>query len=250
MNVTHQQALATAISGDSATTQFNARGIQAYRRNLRAKAYRALATTYRTVDLLLGSRPMAVLARLFLEEKGRTEFDWGAWGSDFPIWLASQPVCERHPYLPDIAQLDLAVHICDRAANSQINFESMQLLDTEDSYTTCFSFSPGASLIQSDFPIVDIYSAHRKSATNPDLASSRYKLRMGIGQTALIWRKNWQTHVIEPQRNELVWLRLLKNSGSIGTTLDSASDQTEALDVFLTRAIRDQLVCGLATCTT
>lgn len=241
-----QQALADAIFGHTDGAQFDVRGLEAYRRNLVASAARALEVSYPTIRLLLGEDLLKRFAGQFLRQHGRRVSDWGMWGAEFPAWLRAHPMSQEHPYLQDVARLDWAVHQCDRAADAIVDADSLSTLASQDIYSVTLSFAPGARLVRSSFPIVDIYCAHQQRPDNPDLSAVPEKLRQGVGQTALIWRQGWRSMVREPVPEEMALLALLDSPGSLGEALDASSATAASLPTWLPSAIEAQLVTGIS----
>jgi hypothetical protein len=186
------------------------------------------------------------LAQGYLRDSGKKVGDWGDWGEHFPDWISAHLNELNLPYLADCARLDWLIHRADRSIDKQPDYASFEDIANYDDYNFSFEFATGAALIESTYPIVSIYDAHRGSSLNPDLQSASDKLAKGIGETALVWRRAWQPMVREVFNSELPWLALLNNPNkSVRDIFIEQDAPIMPIESWLSNALAEQLVIGL-----
>lgn len=241
----HQDLLAATIAGSSDEHPYASRGVTIYRRNRAAAAARALSVSYPTIALLLGDKLTALFAGEYLGEVGKHSADWGAWGDDFAAWLQQHPISREHPYLPDTARLDWAVHCCNRAADAQPDAETLQLLESHDDREIFAILAPGTALVSSRYPVLDIVAAHRENPAEPDLRTVRAKLERGVGQNTLVWRKGLLAQLREPLSGELPWLQQTLARRTLGEAFAGAGPTDMPLRDWLAIGFDTQLVTKL-----
>lgn len=212
----YQQSLIDAIRGagrrplfigiDKHSGNFYPRGLNVFRRNLFMAASRALTISYPTIALLLGEPMLANMAQGFILNSTKSEYDWAAWGGDFPQWLSTHSIVNSHPYIVDCARLDWVVHTCNRGGDTVIDGQSLTLLETKDINNIFLKVSPNVCLIDSDFPIVSIYQAHKENPEQPDLEQIKLMLSQGQGEAALVSRTSLRTKVRKVGANKMFGL--------------------------------------------
>lgn len=200
------------------------RGLKVYQANGHALAVRALSACYPVLAQLLGEDSFAALARAFWHTQPPTQGDVAQWGEGLPAFLTHNDQLQAEPYLPDVARLEWALHRCAMAVDAQPDLPSFQLLMECEPTEVTLVLAPGCALVQSDWPVVSIWSAHRLA--DSDFAEARHRLKAGLCETALVWREGLRPRVREalPGETELIaGLRL-------GQPLNQALDAAPALD--------------------
>lgn len=79
---------------------------------------KALEAVYQVVARLVGGRCFDGLARRFIRQVPSRGGDLHQFGGEFADFLAATPLAEDHPYLPDVARLEWAVHRMFHARDS------------------------------------------------------------------------------------------------------------------------------------
>lgn len=241
-----QLQLLEAIFSKGDVRGLEPRGLKIYRRNLIAQATRTLVITYPTVACLVGANQMHSLARGYLREYRKSVFNWSHWGESFPSWLATQDAAIGHQYLPDCALLDWLVHTASSAPDRDFDLTSISAAVSLDHLNLSLRFAPGCAVLDSPFPVVSIYQAHRENSLYPDLREANALLQRGEGQTALIWRRGPHVHLRTVPGAEKQWLQLLEKEGmTLGEVIQTISTTTMPLNTWLEIAIREQLIVGL-----
>ena len=181
-------------------------GVAAYLTNRDAGAQRALAQACPTVQALVGEQDFARLAGDFWCAHPPQRGDLGEWGAALPGWLAARPALASWPWLGDCAQLDLAVHGNERAADASMDVASLARLDADDGARCRLALMPGTALVSSPWPIAHLYEAHRSGPagalqmSQQSLAALRTALHDGVGEHALVVREGWRAvvHSLDP----------------------------------------------------
>lgn len=258
-----QQALLTALfahPGDGAafpldlatdTTQTH-RGWMAYRANGHAMAERTLGAAYPVVAALLGADNFALLARDLWHRHPPIHGDLARWGEALPRWLAGCDTLADVPYLADVARVEWALHDAATWADATADMASFARLSSEDPAGLTLALAPGTSLIDSDFPVVDLITAHRNE--EPEFSEVGAMLRSGVKQTALIWRQGLRPRLAPCPPVEQVLLRALMERRDLVSALNATSTAEPAsgsrfdldfdFSVWLTGAVTDGLVIG------
>ncbi|MDR7267488.1 hypothetical protein J2X20_000117 [Pelomonas saccharophila] len=151
-----QQAFVDALLGRGdapVTLTGTARGLTAYRRNLQALSAQALAVPFARLREALGEDEFASLAWTFWRTHPPESGDLGQWGGALEAFLVER--AGEASGLPDLARLDWALHQAERAADADLDVESLTLLGTTAPESLGLRLRPGVALItQQDGPVL------------------------------------------------------------------------------------------------
>ena len=244
-NRIEQNNLLAAIVGLDSTSVFNQKGLEAYQRNFKANACRALSISFPVVYQLLGEELFNELVSVFSVQSIPDIGDWSEWGSEFPNWLAQHDISNEFPYLKDCAQLDWLHHQCERAENPTLDFDSFQWLADENAAAGTLTVNSTAVIFHSRFPIVDIWQVHQEQTGNQSepFASIRKKLAEQEEQTALVVRHHWQAKVTALNATEQQWLNLLLAGSSLEHAIEQMPEHF-SFEQWLPEAIEKHLITG------
>ncbi len=251
-----QQALLNAVFGawDKAalngsvtqTDTLRVRGLRAYRSNGHALAERALGAAFPVIAQLLGEENFGALARAFWHAYPPAHGDMGEWGLELATFVAQAPQLVEEPYLADVARTEWALHRAATCADAEIDAASFCLLvDCAPSGVTLVC-SPAMQVVQSAWPVASIVQAHLSHVPNgperPALAMAGERLRNGVAETAVIWRRALKPMLREAEPGEAALLAALQS----GTSLQAALDAAPALDfnAWLMPAVQSGLIAG------
>ncbi len=177
-------AINTSANGINYTQN---RGIQTYQANASASARRSMQAAYPVIAQLIGEDAFAHLARDFWAQHPPTRGDLAQWGSELAGFIAPISALQTEPYLSDVAKVEWALHSAATAADMVADFATFALLTEQEPDALTLQFAPGTSLIQSQYPIASIVTAHLYA--NPSFEEVGFKLRQNMPETALIWRQ-------------------------------------------------------------
>lgn len=151
-----QQALVDALLGrGSAPTSLTRgeRGLAAYRNNLQALSAQALAVPFARLRDTLGEADFASLAWTFWRANPPERGDLAQWGGALEGFLVER--AGEASGLPDLARLDWASHQAERAADAELDAESLALLGTTPPEQLWLQLRPGVAWVaQSDGPVL------------------------------------------------------------------------------------------------
>jgi Putative DNA-binding domain len=216
------QTASTAMAGY--LSQPWERGLRVYQANGHALAVRALGASYPVLAQLMGQDSFAALARAFWHECPPVRGDVGQWGEALPAFLTHNPQLQEEPYLPDLARVEWALHLCARAADAQADLPSFKLLMECEPAELTLVLAPGCALVHSNWPVVSMWSAHQM--VESDFSELRQQLNVGRSEVALVWREGFRPRVREALPGEAELIASL----SLGQALNQALDAAPALD--------------------
>jgi hypothetical protein len=197
-----------------------ARGLQAYRANAGAQAERALAAAFPTVAQLVGEDSFASLARALWHAQPPQRGDLGGWGEALPAFVAAAPQLAGEPYLADVARLDWALHLADRAADPG-TVSGLEHLAGHDPAALWLRLTEGLMLLNSAYPVASLWQAHRSDAADR-FAPVREALAAGRGEHALVWRHGFRASVLALPEADASFVRALLDGRSLAAALDAA----------------------------
>lgn len=151
-----QQALVDALLGRGdapAGVTGGERGLAAYRNNLKALSTQALAVPFVQLREGLGDEEFATLAWSFWRAHPPERGDLAQWGGALEGFLLARAGADSG--LPDLARLDWAVHLAERAADAELDADSLALLGSTPPESLWLQLRPGVGLLaQQDGPML------------------------------------------------------------------------------------------------
>jgi hypothetical protein len=199
------------------------RGLTAYRAHGLALAERALAAVFPTVQQVVGADAFANLARSHWQKHPPTQGDVALWGDSLPSFLAHEEALRDEPYLPDLARLEWAVHVADRAQDGDAAPQGLPLLAAHDPAQLGVQLAAGMALVPSRYPIVRIWQAHRRVAEDR-FDAVRAAFLNNEADHALVWRQGWRVQVKAVAAAEARFTQALLAGRSLGAALLDAGD--------------------------
>ena len=226
------------------------RGLAAYRTNAGALAERALAAAFPTLQQLVGETSFGVLARHFWQRRPPRAGDLALWGEDLPAFVADAPSLAEEPYLADVARLDWAVHVAERAADAA-PVQGLQLLGTLEPAQLLMALAAGTAIVESPHPVVAIWHAHRDAGEpgGDRFAAVRAAFAAGGGETALVCRQGWAPCVQAVEAAEARFTRALLAGQTLAAALSGAGDDFD-FQAWLISALQQQRLLAVTACAT
>jgi hypothetical protein len=232
------QALA-ALGDHAAPGPLRERGLRAYRSNARALAGRALQGAYPVVAQLLGEENFQAVAERLWAQHPPVRGDLAQWGAALPGCIAGLPdLAAEEPYLADVARLEWALHDCATLPDAERDPASFTLLGTVPPETFTLQLAPGARCMASPWPVASIVLAHL--AGEPSLEEAGQRLRAGVAETAVVWRRGLQPRVRMAAAGEAEFIAALQDRRSLADSLQAAP--ALRIDQWLAPAVQDALV--------
>jgi len=222
------------------------RGLEAYRANAEASADRALASTFATVQAMVGADDFRHLAREFWRAHPPQRGDLGEWGAEFPAWLGAHAAMAPWPWLADSARLDLALHVKERAADALLDAASLALLESTDPARLRLQLMPGTALLRSAWPIASIHAAHQLSGDTAEHAFERVRAAIteARGDQVLIARQGWRAVVHRLDLPGAAWAQAVLDGTSLSDALAQAGEGFD-FAAWLGTALRESWLKGV-----
>lgn len=218
------------------------RGLKVYQSNGHMLAERALRSVYPVLEQMLGEASFADLARAFWHACPPQCGDMAWWGETLAEFVRASAQLQSEPYLPDVVQVEWALHRCAYAADREADLGTLVLLTTEDPQTLLLDLAPGLSTVSSSWPLASLLLAHLDGC--PSFAAVGAQLKSRTAQDVVIWRCGYQPKLRLALAGELDVLRALQ----AGQALEPVLQATPNLDFsqWLPLAVQTGLVLGVS----
>lgn len=217
-------APATMICGDGFAAE---QRLAIHRSTYTGSLTKALRLTYPAVDRLVGSAFFDGAAHAFVHELPPRSAWLDDYGADFPEFLAAFAPAASLPYVSDVARLEWAVSRALHAADAEpVDVARLATIDEADHGGIRFTPHPSVSLLQSNYPVDELWHAVIEQ-DNDALAA----LDLGKGPVRLlVQRSSDATGAVRVVRiEEAAWrfAEQLFAGVALGVALESAaSDDT------------------------
>lgn len=247
----NQQQLLALIWGDDATLLENKAleipGLTIYKRNLIANAQLALAVTFPTIFTLLDNDVTEDLVKGFLRFCPPAQGDWSQWGERFSEYLSAMEISSKYPYLPDCALLDWKVHCALHGKDELLDQSSLRLLGEIDPENITIGFNSNCSLINTAYPITEIYHAHHHSDKQQRDKSMEQAKKMLMAppkaRVVMVYRPEFQPKVIELTQSESEFMLCAITGQSLSQSIDAVSQHRDfSFEQWLLIAIEQNLI--------
>src|SRR5712692_9940696 len=206
-----------------------------YRHHVLTTLTATLESAFPVVCKLVDKRFFAYAADVFVREHPPAGPCLVEYGAVFPEFLEDFPPCQGHPYLPDIARLEWAVHEATQVAEVRpLDRGRLDAIPLDDLPALRFSMDPTLSYVCSPWPVDKIWCANQEGAEPAellDLSASGTCLEVrGVGDGVSV-------RVLDPAAYAL------RHALAVGVTLEEAAAEALAVDPSfgLTGAIQDLL---------
>jgi hypothetical protein len=234
-------ALAPWLRGD----RLQPRGLMAYRANAGANAERALASTYPTVQALVGEESFAGLARACWNACPPERGDMACFGDALPGFIAAEPRLADVPYLADVARLEALIAQAECAADAEAAPHTLERLAAHEPDRLRFRLAAGFAVLRSPHPVVSVWRAHQPGENAEAwFEAARNAMHDGQGESALVWRQGWKAQVQPLDAATAAWCACLQRGASLGEALSQASESF-AFEPWLLQALPLGWVLGV-----
>lgn len=160
-------------------------GLRTYRRNAQALADKALTAAFPRLQALLGAAQFAAMAWAFWRQRPPQCGDLGRWGQDLPGFLEARPGMDAEP--PALARLEWALHEAERAADAELDADTLPLLGRDPPERLGLVFRSGLQLLP---------------------------------PRQLVWRRAWRAEALELEAGAADFIARLLAGESLGAALD------------------------------
>ncbi len=227
------------------------RGLRAYRANAQALSASALQASYPVLQQLMGEENFQHLAQDAWQARPPERGDLAQWGGMLPAYLQQVPqlqaLLREHPFLPDVARVEWALHEAATAADADLDAASFQWLASQDPAQLRLLLSPGCTVLPSIYPVVSLIQLHdpRASALHE---GARAAIAASEPQTALIWRQGLRPMLSGADAASATLVEAALQGLPLSTALDAALALSADFDfsAWLRESVQTGLLIGVA----
>jgi hypothetical protein len=165
-----QRAFAAHLSGEDqpalvAEILPAAARLRVHRHHMLDSLGSALATTFPTVQAVVGADFFRGLARAFVRRSLPTQPVLAEYGAGFPGFIASHDAARDLPYLADVARLDWALNLAFHApAGGRLAAADLAAIPADQLPLLRLGLAPGTTLVASPYPLDRIWAASQPGA--------------------------------------------------------------------------------------
>jgi uncharacterized protein (UPF0276 family) len=197
-----------------------------YRGNLTATWDKTLSAAYPVLRQLVGDEFFSALARAYGMAHPSVDADLNRFGAGFALFLERFEHVADYPYLPDMAQLEWALHRAHFAADaSAVKAAALGALTPSQLEAARFTLHPACSLLTSTWNVVALWQAHQHES-GVDFPAS-----MAAAAYALVARPHWRAEVVPLGQSAHAALAMLAEGQHFGAALDAAFALDDDFDV-------------------
>lgn len=168
--------LLAVVAGDAIPA---ASRLGVYRHHVQHSLAAALATTFSTVQALVGEDFFRGLARAFVRQSLPVQPVLSEYGAGLADFIAGYAPARALPYLADVARLDWALNVAFHApAAEALGAADLSAIEADRLPSMVLSLTPGTALIASSYPLGNIWLASQPGAESDsvDLDSGAARL--------------------------------------------------------------------------
>ena len=226
------------------------RGLRAYRANAQELSATTLQASYPVMQQLLGEENFRHLAQDMWHGHPPQRGDLAQWGGQLADYLREVPQLQgllgEHPFLPDVAQVEWALHKAATAADAELDQMSFQLMTSTDPAQLQLVLSPGCAVLRSAYPVVAVMQLHDERASDAHVAA-RQAVAKGEAQTALVWRQGFRPRLMQLDAPSAALIAATLQGDSLAAALDAALAQATDFDfsAWLSASAQNGLLCGV-----
>ncbi|WP_299975450.1 putative DNA-binding domain-containing protein [uncultured Pseudoteredinibacter sp.] len=204
--------------------QTSAAHTQVYQNNLLASAFRSLSIAYPCTRQLIGDEALKGLAAMNLQQQPLQTADWSEFGQLLAKIIASNEAFESYPYLSDVAHYEALIFESERSRDELFDQSSVFKLQESDIDNVYIRFQESFRLLESPYPVEDIYRANLSEAADTDqyLQLAKEKLEQDeYEERLMIYRCRYKADSTAVAKNEFAFISACMKGLSIGSALDT-----------------------------
>jgi hypothetical protein len=203
--------------------------LEIYRQHIQAKALRPLGGIYSACQKILGQERFEAICNEFFQTYPPQDFLFDGYIAPFAEFLAEHPCLNDYPYIADVAELEWQIDRLLKAVNSpQLDLEALKQVESDRQGDIVFNLPAGAVLMQSDYPLDEIYSIVESDDTENTLTDWQ------LGHYwFIVWRANADFGIFIESLTKEEWLVLqrIATGASFKEVCDNLSQFYPTLDI-------------------
>lgn len=244
----HTQALWALFTEPEALAE---RRLAAYRRNVIGNWRSALASSYPVLAQLLGAQRFRQLADQYIAGYPSRSGDLNDYGGELAAWLEASSLSSERPYLPDMARLEWALLVAYGAADAAaFDLAALAAVPAAVQPNLRLHVWVGAALIESPWPLVDIWQAHQLAEAERDSALAAIDVRSpSVPCRALVVRSEGRVLALALTASEAAFLRALQSGQTLAAAITAALNEDPAFNpgATLQAFIAQRTLTGFST---
>ena len=197
-----------------------------YRNNLRGSWEKSLAAAYPVLQRYVGQEFFLAMSALYGQQFPSTSGDLNRFGGRLPFFLEGFPALSEHPWLPDLARLEWAVHRSHYAADgAPLAAGAVAAMSEGTLDQLAVALHPTCSLIPSAWDVAALWRWHQSPEQGPWTDDLQRPC------TALVYRPRWKVLVRALDAGQAAGLAGVAAGARLGDALLAACTAEPALDV-------------------
>jgi len=212
------------------------RRLAAYRRNVIGNWRSALASSYPVLAQLLGAQRFRQLADRYIASHPSRSGDLNDYGGELAAWLEDSSLSSEQPYLPDMARLEWALLVAYGAADAAaFDLAALDEVPSAVQPNLRLHVWVGAALIESPWPLVDIWQAHQLAAEERDSALAAIDvLSPSAPCRAQVVRSEGRVLAMPLTASAAAFLRALQSAHTLAEAIAAALSEDPAFNPGVT----------------
>lgn len=207
--------------------------LQIYRNNMFNSMHEALCIHFPVLQKLLGVEYFKQVSYRYIKTHPPSCGNIQLFGANLSSFLYTHESHADYPYLADVAELEWALQKISQAKDSPLlDIQRLQQVPTEKYADLMFYLNPAVALLQSKFPILEIWQANQDQATDTII-----ELNKG-GVFLMVQRVGLHVEFFELTAAAYVFLSAMAQ----GATLEKAIAQTQAIAALDIQALLQQWI--------
>ena len=197
-----------------------------YQNNIILSLIKSLEAAFPATKKLVGEKFFTQTARQFARKNPPGFGSLNFYGRGFDLFLSDLESAKNHPYLPDMARLEIALNCAYYAANDDaLTAETLSEIGAEKLADAQVRLRSGTTLLQSPYALDKIY----KYCQNPDVPPPAIKAQNKPFHF-LIHRNNLETVITPLKSNEFSFLQELQSDKTFGEILGAFMEKHPDFD--------------------
>ena len=137
--------------------------VAVYRRHRIASLGAVLGSTFAATAAAAGGEVFGIAVNLFIQQHPPRRPSLAEYGSEFPAFLGSLPVCAPTPWLADLAQLEWAIQCAYHAPQAQaLEHDDLLALIRAEGIGAVLALDPSVALVSTGWAVHEVWSLCRR----------------------------------------------------------------------------------------
>ena len=205
-------------NGNPSVKRFNV-----YRNNTKVSLTDAICDSFPVVMQLVGEEFFRAMARVYVENNLPQTPLLIYYGGDFPDFIDGFEPAKGLPFLSDVARVEWAWTMAYHAADKDpVGPDALQAFPAERLGDAKFVLHPSTHLLQSEFPVMSIWSAHNQDNTSELMSQISQE-----GEQAVIVRPDMSVNVTLLSASAYAFFKAVSDGKTLNEAVELIDDPDE-----------------------